>query len=205
VTRALVLGTALVLLGALVVLPLGVLGASLLADPAAGLAALAHPLNVRAAWNTVLLSVAVLAFTLAIGVPLGFLLGRTDLPGRATWRAVCTIPYVVPPYVTAIAWITLLNPTNGLLNRGLLAAGLPPLDIYTLGGMTWVMGLALVPFVMLATADSLARMDASLEEQARIAGAGPWRRVRASSSPSRRPRSACPTCSRAGRRRPSTC
>lgn len=174
-TRALVLGGALVLLGAFVLLPLGILGAYLLAEPAAGLEALADPLNVRATLNTLKVALAVLAFTLVLGVPLGFLLGRTDLPRRSAWRALCTTPYVVPPYITAIAWITLLNPTNGLVNRGLLAVGLPALDIYTLGGMTWVMGLALTPFIMLATADALSRMDASLEEQARIAGAGPWR------------------------------
>jgi iron(III) transport system permease protein len=46
-----------------------------------------------------------------------------------------------------------------------------------------VMGLEATPFVMLATADSLARMDASLEEQARIAGASPWRTLRSVTLP----------------------
>jgi len=77
--------------------------------------------------------------------------------------------------VLAIAWITLLNPTNGWVNEALGVVGIPAFDVYTLAGMTWVMGLGLAPFVMLSTADALGRMDASLEEQARIAGAGPWR------------------------------
>ena len=177
-TRALTLGIATGLLLAFVVLPLAVLLGALAVDPASGLHALLHPLNQRAAWNTVKLAAGVLAFTLVVGVPLGWIVGRTDLPGRPQWRALCTVPYVVPPYVTAIAWITLLNPTNGWANQVLGAFGLPAFDIYTLPGMTWVLGLALTPFVMLATADALARMDASLEEQARIAGAGPWRTLR---------------------------
>lgn len=177
VTRNLALAAVVLALVALVVLPLGVLGGSLFADPAAGLAALAHPLNQAAALNTAALALAVLALALGLGVPLGWLVGRTDLPGATTWRAVCTIPYMVPTYVLAIAWISLLNPTNGLLNQLFGAVGLGPLDIYSLGGMTWVMGLGLAPFVMLSTADALGRMDASLEEQARIAGAGPWRTV----------------------------
>ncbi|TNE91608.1 MAG: iron ABC transporter permease [Deltaproteobacteria bacterium] len=173
-TRTAVLGGAVALLTGLVVVPLGLLGLRLLADPAAGIEALGNGLNLAAALNTLILSLSVLAFTVFVGVPLGWLVGRTDLPGARTWRAVCTVPYVVPPYITAIAWITLLNPTNGLLNRAM--AGIAgPLDIYTLAGMTWVMGLAYTPFVMLATADSLSRMDASLEEQARIAGASPLR------------------------------
>ncbi len=174
-TRWVVLGGSVLLLVSLVVLPLALLGSWLFTDPSAAGAALVHPLNLRATWNTVKLALAILAFTLVVGVPLGFLIGRTDLPGRRTWRAVCTTPYIIPPYVTCIAWISLLNPTTGLFNRVLRGLGLPVLDIYTLGGMTWVMGLALTPFVMLATADALSRMDASLEEQARIAGANPLR------------------------------
>jgi iron(III) transport system permease protein len=182
VTRQLVLGGAILALVALVVWPLVVLLGELVRDPAA-LGALAAPLNLRAAVNTVLLSLATLALALGLGVPLGFLLGRTDLPARGFWKTVCTAPYVVPPYIAAIAWITLLNPTNGWINRGLLGVGLPALDVYSLGGMAWVMGLEATPFVMLATADSLARMDASLEEQARIAGASPWRTLRSVTLP----------------------
>lgn len=174
-SRSLVLGGAVALLLATVVLPLGVLLVAGLGDPTAGLSALVEPLNLRAAWNTVLMALSVTAFTLVVGVPLGFLVGRSDLPGARTWKVLATTPYVVPPYITAIAWITLLNPSNGLLNAGLDVVGLPALDIYGLGGMTWVMGLAYTPFVLLSTADALSRMDASLEEQARIAGAGPWR------------------------------
>jgi iron(III) transport system permease protein len=175
VTRNLVLALAVALLLAFVVAPLGVLFASGLSDPGAGLRALTHPLNLIAAGNTVLLSLSVTGFTLVVGVPLGFLVGRTDLPGGRTWKVLATTPYVVPPYITAIAWITLLNPSNGLLNRALAGVGLPALDIYGIAGMTWVMGLAFTPFVLLSTAEALSRMDASLEEQARIAGARPWR------------------------------
>jgi iron(III) transport system permease protein len=173
-TRTVVLAGATLLLLGLVVLPLGGLGLRLIADPTTGFTALGDPLNQTAALHTLLLSLSVLAFSLVVGVPLGWLVGRTDLPAASSWRAACTVPYVVPPYITAIAWITLLNPTNGLLNRAWEdVAG--PLDIYTLAGMTWVMGLAYTPFIMLATADALSRMDASLEEQARIAGASPLR------------------------------
>lgn len=175
--RALILGGAVAAVVLLVIWPLTLLLGSLLADPTA-LAAIAHPHNVRAAAHTVLLCAGVLAVAMGLGVPLGFLVGRTDLPGRGFWRSVCTAPYIVPPYIAAIAWITLLNPTNGALNRPLAALGLPPLDIYSLTGMIFVIGLETTPFVMLATADALGRMDASLEEQARIAGASPLQVLR---------------------------
>ncbi|MFK7929700.1 MAG: ABC transporter permease [Myxococcota bacterium] len=174
-SRVLLLGGAVALLLMMVVLPLGVLLAYGLADPAAALSALAEPRNLEAGFNTVIVSLGVTAFTLIVGVPLGFLVGRTDLPIRSTWKVLATMPYIVPPYIAAIAWTTLLNPSNGLLNQPLVLLGLPPLNIYSLPGMIGVMGLAYTPFVLLSTADALSRTDASLEEQARIAGAGPWR------------------------------
>lgn len=125
--------------------------------------------------GSVVLSAAVSAMTVALGVPLGFLLGRSDLPGREWLRPLCTIPYAIPPYVLGIAWIRLLNPTNGLLNQAAAAVGLPAFDVYSLAGMVWVLGLAFTPFVMLATADQLSRVDATLEEAARISGASPAR------------------------------
>jgi iron(III) transport system permease protein len=155
-------------------------------DPAV-LAVLSQALLLRALGNTLALTSGVLAVALAVGIPLGFILGRTDLPHRPQWRAWCTIPYVVPPYVMAIGWIALLNPTHGVLNRSLAAAGLPTFDIYTLPGMILVMGLESAPFVMLATADALTRMDASLEEQARMCGAPPLRTLLRITLPMLRP------------------
>jgi iron(III) transport system permease protein len=172
------LGACALFLAAFVVWPLARLVGSLAVDPAA-LGALAAPLNRAAALNTVILATSVLGVALALGVPLGFLVGRTDLPGASAWRALATLPFVVPPYVAAIAWIALLNPTNGPLNRLFATIGFGPFDIYTLPGMVMVLGFEATPLVMLATAAALSRMDASLEEQARIAGAGPlaaiWR------------------------------
>ena len=103
-TRRLVLGSAIALLTGLVLLPLAILAWRLVEAPDAALAALAHPLNLEAAGATLLLSLSVLSFTLLLGVPLGWLIGRTNLPGASTWRAICTVPYVVPPYISAIAW-----------------------------------------------------------------------------------------------------
>lgn len=172
-TRAIVRGAVVAVVLLAVGVPLLRLAAEL-AGHLAALATVAEPLERKAALNTALLALGTTGFALAVGVPLGVLLGRADLPGAGRLRALATIPYIVPPYVSAIAWIALLNPTTGWLNAPLRALGLPTLDVYGLGGMVWVMGLEHAPLVLLATADALGRMDASLEEQARVAGARPW-------------------------------
>ena len=136
----------------------------------ASLVALGNPALWRAAVNTVWLAVGVTAFAVVGGVPLGLLVARTDLPGAARWRALWTLPYLVPPLVMAVAWVALLNPSNGALNLQLRAVGFAGVDLYGLGGMVWILGLELLPLVLLATADAAARSDPSLEEAARVAG-----------------------------------
>ena len=124
----------------------------------------------EAGWNTLLLCGGVLGIALAVGLPVGLALSRVALPRWLT--GACVLPYAIPPYVTTLAWIQLANPTNGLLTAWL------PLDIYTLPGMAWVLGLHLSPFVSLAVRDALGRLDPALEEAARVSGASPARVVR---------------------------
>src|SRR5688572_17063004 len=113
---------------------------------------------------------AAMAFTL--GLPLAVLLERTDLPLRRSLRAAFTLPTAIPPYIWCMGWIALANPKAGLLNRVL---GEGTLDIYSTAGIAFVLGGAGLPLVMLPAAAVLARIDPSLEEAARICGAGPVR------------------------------
>ncbi|MCC7384545.1 MAG: iron ABC transporter permease [Deltaproteobacteria bacterium] len=127
--------------------------------------------------NTALISTLVALFAIAVGVPVAFLLARFELPRARTMRTLLTLPAVVPPYLLGIAWIDLANPSTGLLNqlaRALGASG-PVLDCYTPLGIVWVLGLSFYPLLMLPVLNALERMDASLEESARISGASPAR------------------------------
>jgi iron(III) transport system permease protein len=112
--------------------------------------------------------------TVLLGAPAAWLLARVALPGREALKTALTLPYVIPPYILAMGWITLFNPGSGWLN-GLLGGG--GVNIYSLGGMVWVLGLAYFPLVLLQVYAALMGMDPSLEEAARTSGAGPWRVV----------------------------
>ena len=86
-----------------------------------------------------------------------------------------------PPILLAIAWAMLLSPRNGVLNQALMnvfALSKAPFDIYTLPGMVFVQGLALVPTAYLFLAPAFANMDPSLEEAAMASGAGTWTLIR---------------------------
>jgi iron(III) transport system permease protein len=132
--------------------------------------AFTDPVNLSAILNTIVISTATVVFATALAIPLAWLVSRTDLPGARRFRVVLVVPYVVPPYLGAIAWINLANPTVGWLNR---FAGAAVFDIYTTTGVIWVLGLFYYTFVYLSCLSALDNIDPSLEDAARMSGAGP--------------------------------
>ena len=73
--------------------------------------------NWRALANTVELSLIVMVASVIITFPLAWLVGRTDLPWKKGYRTLLVASYMIPPYVGAIAWVQLLNPSVGYLNN----------------------------------------------------------------------------------------
>jgi len=131
--------------------------------------------NLEPLKNTILLGIWTVIVSLALGVPLAWLVARTDLPGRQFVESLCLLPYMLPPLIGAIAWIQLLAPRVGYFNRLWMAifnSSSSPFNIYSFAGMVWVMGLYSFPFVFIAARGALERMNPSLEEAARISGAG---------------------------------
>lgn len=123
--------------------------------------------TIKAAANTLIVSTAVGVLCLIIGLPLSWLLTRTDLKIKKYFRSWFCLPYAIPPFVGAIGWIILANPTSGVLNQWF---GLG-LNIYTFTGLVWVETSFLFTFVLLNALTLMDQMDSSLEEAARLSGA----------------------------------
>ncbi len=123
--------------------------------------------TLKALQNTILVSLAVGVSCLSLGIPLAWVLTRTDLPFQRSLRSWFCLPYAIPPFVGAIGWIILANPTSGILNQWF---GLK-LNIYSFWGLVWVETSFLFTFVLLSALTVLDKMDSSLEEAARLCGA----------------------------------
>lgn len=126
--------------------------------------------------NTLLLTCSVVASTAAISVPLAWLVTATDLPGRRVWSVLLTLPLVIPSYVTAYLYVSLLSPrgvVQGLLQPLLGIESLPP--IYGFPGAWLVLTLITYPFTYLSVRAAMKRLDPSLVEAARSLGYSPWR------------------------------
>ncbi len=120
--------------------------------------------------NTLILSFSVSVLSCVLGIPFAWLLTRTNFPWNRRFRSWLCLPYAIPPYIGAIAWIFLANPTTGLLNR---IFGFEVINIYSFLGLIWVETSFLYTFILLTVFASLDRMDSSFEEAARLSGASP--------------------------------
>lgn len=129
--------------------------------------------------RSVLLSAIAAAIALLIGVPIGLLVSRTDLPGRHALWLLCLPPLIVPPYINAVAWVELAG-ERGLLSQVLMHGfGLQraPFAMYSIGGGAWALAASFWPLVALLSAAAFRAVDGSSEDSARLDG-GQWAVVR---------------------------
>jgi iron(III) transport system permease protein len=125
--------------------------------------------------NTLEFAAVTLLFAVAIGVPMAWLVERTDLPGRGIIPTLVPVGLLIPGYISAMGWVLLLSPRIGVINtllKSLTGASSAPIDITTIPGMGWVLGLGLASLVFVFTSVSLRGMDPALEESATMSGAG---------------------------------
>ncbi|HHT42859.1 MAG TPA: iron ABC transporter permease [Firmicutes bacterium] len=137
-----------------------------------------YPLNWGALRNTLVTASLSMVFGVLIAFPLAWLVGRTNLYGKKFFRTLFVMTYMVPPYVGAMAWLRLLNPRVGTLNiflQNLFGLQETPFNIYTVGGLVWVLTTFYYPYAFITISRAMEKMDPSLEEAARISGASPMR------------------------------
>lgn len=130
--------------------------------------------NLMSTWNTLKISLWVTLFGTIMGVFYAWLLGRSDIPAKGLLRVLFNIPYMFPPFLGAMAWDLLLNGRSGYLNKWLMDffnLQQAPFNINTLWGIIFVEISYYFPFVFMQVVSALERMDPTLEESARIAGA----------------------------------
>ena len=140
----------------------------------------ASPADREALWTSIVISVASVFASLAIGVPLAFLLGRFDFPGRRLLRAVATLPAALPPLVGVIAFLFLYG-ESGLVTRivqRILGMQEAPWRLKGVGAIVFVHAYTMYVYVFLFVSAGLERFDATLDEAASGLGANTWQRLR---------------------------
>lgn len=177
-TAKLVLGGAALVLVVLVVYPLfwlvlGSLGGTDELTFSNYLRVATEPSLYRALVNTLLIAVGASAISLGAGVPIAWFISRTNIPGKEALRTMTSVSFMIPGFLSAIAYAVLMAPNSGWFNRlaeRLFGVEEGPFNIYSLFGITMVTSFGSVAFVVFLTTAALDSVDAGLEQSARILG-----------------------------------
>jgi iron(III) transport system permease protein len=133
----------------------------------------------RATGNTLTIALSATVIAVVVGTLAAWLVALTDMRAKQAWVFAFILPLMIPPQITALAWLQALSP-SGMILSGLKALGMPILlqggqPLYSMSGIIILLGLHNAPLVFLSVRAGLRRLPADLVEAARITGASSLR------------------------------
>lgn len=122
--------------------------------------------------NSLLVGFGAAVIALVVGGSLAFLCARTDAPAKRFIFFAGMSPMFIPALVGALAWSFIASPSSGFLNVALRDLGLDfAVNIYSLEGLIFVLGIYYAPYGFLLMHSSFVLMSGDLEEAAAVHGA----------------------------------
>ncbi|MCO5730231.1 iron ABC transporter permease [Rhizobium sp. SSA_523] len=156
------------------ILPLGRLAVTGLLSLASGGGdgLLGDPALWTALWHTLTTSFLGMLVSVAIGGSFALLLTLFDIRLKTAIGFLFMLPMMIPPQVTALAWLGLTGPSSTLLKALGLAPPLgSPQPLYSIGGIALLLGVQNAPLVYLALRAGLLALPRDGVEAARLSGA----------------------------------
>ena len=146
----------------------------------------ASPLSVNIFYRPLLHSLAtsltISLTAMLLGGLMAWLVVRTDMPFRKTIAVFAVIPYVLPSYTLALAWLDFFKNERigGAVGICSYLFGVTPPDWLAYGFVPIVITLSLhyYPFTYLLVSGALVSLDSNLEESGEVLGASRFRILR---------------------------
>lgn len=181
-TRALLIGLAVVTTAIFVVVPLVYIFVQALgAGWSAYAANIMHPLTLHAIWMTTLVAVIVVPVTVAFGIGAAWLLSKFQFRGRGLLITLIELPFSISPIIAGICYL-LLYGRQGWLG-GFLARH--DLDVlFALPGIVMVTMFVTTPFVVREVLPLMQAQGSDQEQAAVTLGASGWQLFRRVTLPS---------------------
>jgi len=116
-------------------------------------------------------------FTVLVSVPLGSVLAwlmiRTDLPGKKILGLLVTVPYMIPSWTKALAWLAMFRNSTSGANGFLAGMGIPVPDWLAYGPIAIVLCMSMhyYAFSYIMVSGALRSINSELEEMGEIQGA----------------------------------
>ncbi|NKN09787.1 ABC transporter permease [Rhizobium laguerreae] len=129
-----------------------------------------------ATYYTVVTAILGTIISLVIGCLFAFLLTLTDIRAKGLLSFLFVLPMMIPPQVTALAWVQMSGPSSPLLKALHIAPPLgSPQPLYSVGGIALLYGVQHAPLIYLALQAGLMTLPRDGVEAARLSGASSLR------------------------------
>ena len=125
-----------------------------------------------ALWLSVLTATVATLLCVALGLPLAWVLARTDMPGRAILRGLVAVPLVMPPVVAGVALLAAFGRTGlvGAPLRDTFGITIPFTTVAVVLAHTFVA----LPFFVLSVEGAMRASSREYDAVAAVLGASRW-------------------------------
>lgn len=120
-----------------------------------------EPRTRMAIYNTIFIAVFSTVIALFLGGIFAFLTAYTNIQKKRLIELMVLAPFIIPSYIIALSWSSLFD------NRGVI-------NIYSISGIVFVMGLCHMPIVYLSVISTLRKIPQDLEWASRTSGYTTW-------------------------------
>ncbi len=130
----------------------------------------------RALYNSLYSAAVSALLALGLGTVLALVIALSDIRAKGVLIFLVLLPMMIPPHVTAIAWIQTFGPASPILGAfGIAPPPGTPNPLYSAGGVIALLALQHGPLVFLVMRAALRSLPREMVEAARVSGAGPVR------------------------------
>ena len=181
-TRRILIGSALFVVGVVIILPLAVvLSAAFSKGWAAYAAAITHPDTRAAIGLTLLAALIAVPLNVAFGIAAAWAIAKFTFPGKRLLIALIDVPFTVSPVIAGLSLVLLLG-AHGWLGSWLTEHGVRV--IFAWPGIVLATVFVTVPFVARELIPLMVEQGTEAEEAAVVLGANGWQMFRRVTLPS---------------------
>ncbi|MFC2949454.1 ABC transporter permease [Virgibacillus sediminis] len=142
-------------------------------------------LKERATWrtiqNTVLIVFGSTSLALVLGTMMAWIIAYVHVSGKKIMQLFIFLPFIIPSYITTLAWTQFFSgsgPVSAIFQQ--LPGQLEAPNLYSMGGIIFMLGLSHYPLVYLFTVNVFRKIPRDLEDAAATSGASKkqvWRKL----------------------------
>ncbi|WP_265182252.1 iron ABC transporter permease [Geomicrobium sp. JCM 19055] len=126
--------------------------------------------------NSLLLSILVSVIVIVMCLPIAYAFARTAMPFKKTLAALCTMPIIVPTFISAAGFIIMFGRTGWVTHvfNTMLGTEGAIFNVYSMLGIILVQVFFFFPFALWPMVAAFKIADLSVEEASRNLGAKSW-------------------------------